>query len=267
MRASLFWLPMSDERDPAASAVAASGEAGPAVAGMHFQPTQWSLVLAARSDSATRRTALEALCRRYWPPVFHFLRRRGLSAHDAEDLTQGFFATVVDSDFLDRPDPERGHFRGYLLGGLRRFLADEFERANARKRGGGAEFLDWNSSAAEEQLAQLDGALADPAAAYEKSWALTLLARALERLEAEQRAAGKADAFATLRPYLTENAAPGDYAALAPRLGMTPGAVALAVHRLNQRYAELVRLEVAETVADPAEVKAEMEHLLRALRR
>jgi RNA polymerase sigma factor (sigma-70 family) len=259
---------MSHERGSASPAVATSGDAAASAAGAHFQTTQWSVVLAARSDSSTRRTALEKLCRSYWAPIYHFLRRRGLSPHDAEDLTQGFFACAVNTDFLDRPDPERGRFRGYLVGALRRFMADEFERTNARKRGGGAEFLEWNSAAAEEQLAQLDAAsAADPAAAYEKSWALTLLARALARLEVEQRAAGKTRVFDALKPFLTENAAPGDYAGLARQLGLTRGAVALAVHRLNQRYAELVRLEVAETVADPAEVKSEMEHLLRALRR
>jgi RNA polymerase sigma factor (sigma-70 family) len=258
---------MSHERGPAFPGAAVSGDVPTSVAGAHFQTTQWSVVLAARSDSATRRTALEKLCRSYWPPLYHFLRRRGLSPHDAEDLTQSFFACAMDTDFLDRPDPERGRFRGYLVGALRRFMADEFERANARKRGGGAEFLEWNSVAAEEQLARLDTTSADPADAYEKSWALTLLARALARLEAEQRAAGKTRAFVALKPFLTENAAPGDYVGLARQLGLTRGAVALAVHRLNQRYAELVRLEVAETVADPAEVKSEMEHLLRALRR
>lgn len=258
---------MSPERGPAAPAVTAAGGPPPSAAGAHFQTTPWSVVLAARSDSATRRAALEKLFRGYWPPLYHFLRRRGLSPHDAEDVTQSFLAYAVHTDFLDRPDPERGRFRGYLVGALRRFLADEFERANAQKRGGGAEFLEWDSAAAEQHLAQLAPSAADPAAAYEKSWALTLLARALARLEAEQRAAGKELHFEALRPYLTETAAPGDYAALARQLNLTRGAVALAVHRLNQRYAELVRLEVAETVADPTEVKSEMEHLLRALRR
>jgi RNA polymerase sigma factor (sigma-70 family) len=258
---------MSHERGPVVPAAAASGDDAASAGGAHFQTTPWSVVIAARSDSATRRTALEKLCRSYWPPLYHFLRRRGLSPHDAEDLTQAFFACVVDTDFLDRPDPERGRFRGYLVGALRRFMADEFERTNAKKRGGGVEFLEWNSAAAEEQMAQLDAASGDPAEAYEKSWALTLLGRALARLEAEQRAARKATVFDALKPFLTEVPAAGDYAELARRLGMTRGAVAIAVHRLNQRYAELVRLEVADTVADPAEVKPEMEHLLRALRR
>lgn len=239
-------------------------QAGPA--GAAFAPTPWTVVLAARSDSTTRRAALERLCALYWAPVYHYIRRRGKSPHDAEDLTQGFFADVLESTLLDRSDPTRGRFRGYLVTALKRFLADDHERASAQKRGAGATHLAWDSAEAEQRLAGLGDANADPAAAYEKSWALTLLARALARLEEEQRGPARARAFAALRPYLSQPAAPGDYARLATALGMTRAAVALAVHRLNQRYAELVRLEVADTVADPAEVKAEIEHLRRALR-
>jgi DNA-directed RNA polymerase specialized sigma24 family protein len=235
--------------------------------GVAFAPTPWTTVLAARSDSATRRAALERLCRVYWPPVYHYIRRRGATPHDAEDLTQGFFGAVLSSDFLDRPDPAKGRFRGYLVGALTRFLADEHERATAQKRGGGAAHIDWESAAAEQRFAELGDAAADPSHAYEKSWALTLLARALTRLEQEQHTPARARTFTALKPYLTATAAPGDYARLATTLGLTRAAIALAVHRLNHRYAELVRLEVAATVADPTEVKAEMEHLLAALRR
>lgn len=236
-------------------------------AGANFIATPWTVILEARSDPNRRRAALERLCRSYWPPVYHYIRRRGHAPHDAEDLTQGFFAYVLESDFLDRPDPAKGRFRGYLVGALKRFLSDEFAKSRAQKRGGGAEFLDWQSAAAEQELTLAATPNVDPSEAYEKSWALTLLARALERLAAEQSVAGRAAAFQQLRPHLTQPAAPGDYARLALALGLTRAGVALAVHRLNLRYAELVRLEVAATVTDPTAVRTEMEHLLLALRR
>lgn len=235
-------------------------------AGGAFAPTPWTVVLAARSDSATRRAALERLCTLYWAPVYHYIRRRGKSPHDAEDLTQGFFAHVLESTLLERSDPARGRFRGYLVSALKGYLADEHERASAQKRGATATHLAWDSAEAEQRLAALGDTTLDPATAYEKSWALTLLGRALTRLEGEQQGATRVRAFAALKPFLTQPAAPGDYARLAATLGLTKAAIALAVHRLNQRYAELVRLEVAETLADPTEVKAELEHLLRALR-
>jgi RNA polymerase sigma factor (sigma-70 family) len=246
---------------------AVDGDHSPSDAGPAFAPTPWTTVLAARSDSTTRRAALERLCRIYWPPVYNYVRRRGAAPHDAEDLTQGFFGAVLDSDFLDRPDPAKGRFRGFLVGALKRYLADEHERVMAQKRGGGAAHIDWESAAAEQHLLhELGDAPIDPSAAYEKSWALTLLARALARLEEEQTTPARARTFAALRPYLSETAAPGDYARLAATLNITKAAVALAVHRLNLRYAELVRMEVAATVADPTEVKAEIEHLLKTLR-
>jgi RNA polymerase sigma factor (sigma-70 family) len=232
-----------------------------------FQPTPWTTVLAARNDSTTRRAALERLCRAYWAPVYHYLRRRGIAQHDAEDLTQGFFAFVLASDFFERPDPERGRFRGFLIAALKNYQTNEHIRAHAQKRGGAATFVAVDAPAAEQDLAALTtDAADDPSIAYEKSWALTVLARALSRLEAEQRAGKREAQFTALKPFLTEDPAPGDYARLATQLGITRAAVALAVHRLNQRYAELVRLEVAETVADPTEVKGEVEHLLQALR-
>jgi len=247
--------------------VDSAGESSRNAVGAAFAPTPWTTVLAARSDSATRRAALENLCRIYWSPVYHYIRRRGAMSHDAEDLTQGFFASVLESDFFERPDPGRGRFRGFLIGALQRYTTGEHERATAQKRGGGARFIAWDSSVAERELAALGPDTGDPVAAYEKSWALTLVARALRRLEEEQRTPSRARTFAALKPFLSETAAPGDYARLAAELSLTRAAVALAVHRLNQRYAELVRLEVADTVVDPTEGKAEIEHLLRVLSR
>lgn len=247
------------------SVVSHSQSAPPADAG--FEPTQWTIVLAARHDSGGRRDALERLCRSYWPPIYGYLRRRGHAPADAEDLTQAFFADLIAGDFLDRPDPAKGRFRGYLVGALRHFLSHHFERVGAQKRGGQARFIDWTIIDAEREFAALDQPQLDPSDAYETTWALTLLANALKRLEHEQSAAGRARQFELLKPFLSAAPTRGDYEQAAARLGATRTTVAVWIHRLNQRYAELVRLEVAGTVSDPAEIPTEMRHLLHALRR
>jgi RNA polymerase sigma factor (sigma-70 family) len=232
-----------------------------------FAPTQWSVVLAARRDATDRRTALEKLCRSYWPPIYGYLRRRGHSPADAEDLTQAFFADLLEGDFLDRPDPAKGRFRGYLVGALKHFLSRHFERIGAQKRGAGAQFVDWSSLDAEREFTSIDQPQLDPSDAYETSWALTLLGRALQRLEEEQTAAGRSRHFEALKPFLSATPTRGDYDRVAEALGTSRTTVAVWIHRLNARYAELVKLEVAETVLDPAEVPHEMRHLLQALRR
>lgn len=231
-----------------------------------FLSTQWSVVLNAHSSSAQRREALERLCSQYWLPIYGYLRRRGNAPADAEDLTQGFFAYLIESDFLDRPDPAKGRFRGYLVGGLRHFLGSHFERENAVKRGGGARFIDWTTLDAEREYAAANTPQQDPSEYYEASWAMALLSRALERLEEEQTAAGRARQLAVLKPFLSATPTPGDYDWAARELGTTRTNVAVWVHRLTHRYGELVKLEVAATVLDPAEVKGEMQHLLRTLR-
>lgn len=232
-----------------------------------FAPTQWSVVLAARRDGTDRREALEKLCRVYWPPVYGYLRRHGHAPADAEDLTQAFFARLLESDFLDRPDPAKGRFRGYLIGALRHFLSSHYERAGAQKRGSQVSFVDWSNVDAEREFAAIDQPQLDPSAAYEASWALTLLARALKRLAAEQVAAGRSASFETLKPFLSTTPNRGDYERAAIALSTSRATVAVWVHRLNHRYAELVKLEVAETVQDPADVQSEIRYLLQALRR
>ena len=246
------------------SAQPSAGAAKP-VAG--FASTQWSLVLGARSDSTQRREALERLCAAYWMPIYCYLRRRGHNGPDAEDLTQGFFVYLLNGDFLDRPDPTKGRFRGYLIGALRHFLGSHFERAGAQKRGGGARFLDWSGLDAEREFAAVDQPAQDPSEAYEATWALTLLGHALTRLEGEQQTAGKARQFEVLKGFLSTTPTRGDYDGAAQQLGTTRTNVAVWVHRLNARYAELVKLEVAATVQNPAEVEQEMRHLLQALRK
>lgn len=236
-------------------------------AGALFAETQWSMVLDARSSSADRAPALQKLCKTYWLPIYSYLRRRGHAVQDAEDLTQGFFAYLLGSDFLDRPDPAKGRFRGYLIGALKHYLSGHFERENAQKRGGGVRFLEWNTEDAEREFNAVNDAQKDPSEAFETSWALTLFAAAFRRLEQEQAAAGKAAQFAILKRYLSTSPSKGDYERTADELGMSRTHVAVAVHRLNSRYREIIRMEVAATVQDPADVKQEILHLLQALQR
>jgi len=234
-------------------------------AGAQFAPTQWSVVLGARSDSATRGPALERLCATYWLPIYGYIRRRGRTPTDAEDLTQGFFAYLLASDFLDRPDAAKGRFRGYLVGTLTHFLSGHFERENAQKRGGGAQFLDWTTLHAEREFSALDQSQPDPGQAFDSNWAMVVFATAFQRLEAEQAATGKAAQFAKLKGYLSASPAPGDYDRTARELGKSRSHVAVSVHRLNARYRELILLEIASTVQDPQDVQDEVRHLLRVL--
>jgi RNA polymerase sigma-70 factor (ECF subfamily) len=237
------------------------------IADAHFSPTQWSMVLEARKDAAGRGPALEKLCATYWLPIYSYLRRRGNSPQDAEDLTQSFFAYILESDFLDRPDPTKGRFRGYLIGALRRFLGNHFDKENAQKRGGGAKFFDWDNLDAEREFSAVEERQQDPSEAYETAWALALFAGSLRRLEEEQVAAGKARQFAVLKRYLSSSPTRGDYERSALELDMSRTHVAVAVHRLNSRYREIIRLEIASTVQDPAQIREEIQHLLRSLGR
>lgn len=223
-------------------------------------------MLESRRDSANHREALEQLCRTYWLPIYGYLRRRGHAATDAEDYTQGFFAHILASDFLDRPDPAKGRFRGYLIGALKHYLARHFERESTQKRGGGTRLLDWTALDAEQEFAVIDQPQLDPGATYERGWALAVFAQALRRLETEQEAAGRGPEFAVLRPFLSASPSQGEYGDAAARLGVTRAAVAVRIFRLNRRYAELVRLEVAASVLTPAETEMEMRHLLAILR-
>ncbi len=234
--------------------------------GAAFASTQWSIILATRQDTGEGRAALQRFCATYWLPVYSYLRRRGHAPADAEDFTQGFFAYLLESDFLSRPDPLRGRFRSYLIGALRHYLSGHFEKASAQKRGGQAQFVDWGSLNPEQEFSALDRPQADPSAAYERSWAYALLGRALRRLEEEQQAAGRSRQFQVLKSFLSTSPSRGDYERCARELDTSRTNVAVWVHRLNQRYGELVKLEVAATVQDPAEVREEMQHLLQALR-
>ena len=232
-----------------------------------FATTHWSLVAAARPDEASRtgvRAALEQLCRAYWYPLYAFVRYRGYSSDEAQDLTQAFFVSIIEKGGFISADPERGRFRSYLLGAMKHFLANEWHRAQAKKRGGGVTVLDLDALDPEARYALTQAEPADPDAAFDRAWAQESIARAMERLRAESEGRGKGELFAALRGSLT-----GDEPTrheTAERLGMTEGAVKVAVHRLRQRYRELLRAEIAETIADPADVEVEMRHLVAALR-
>ncbi|MCX6953777.1 MAG: sigma-70 family RNA polymerase sigma factor [Verrucomicrobia bacterium] len=231
-----------------------------------FQTTRWSLIVRARGEGALAHAAMEALCRAYWFPLYAFARRNGVSRPDAEDLTQAFFSHVLASDFVARAEPEKGRFRSFLLASLRNFMAKENARESAQKRGGGVRPVDFDENAAEERLG-LTAARAEltPAQHFERDWALALLEQALDRLGAEQRAMGRAELFERLRPLLRSGPQRGDYEALAAEFGIAKGTLTVTMHRLQQRYRELVRAEILQTVASPDDLDDELRHLLSIL--
>lgn len=233
-----------------------------------FVTTQWSLVVAAKPGAASEtqaQKALEELCRAYWYPLYSFVRNRGYSSSDAQDLVQSFFARILETHGFARADPERGRFRSYLLGAMKHFLANEWHRSQARKRGGGVTFLELDALDPEARYALEPSHPPDPDARFDREWALESIARAMEHLRAESEAGGKGALFVALKGSLT-----GDEPArseTAAQLGMTEGAVKVAVHRLRQRYREFLRAEIAETVTETPDVDDEMRYLLAALRR
>jgi RNA polymerase sigma factor (sigma-70 family) len=231
-----------------------------------FATTHWSVVLLARApDSPRALEALEKLCRAYWLPLYSHVRRQGYGSHDAQDLIQGFFFQLLRLNSLAGVRPEKGKFRTFLLAALNHFLSDERDRARAAKRGGGRATISIDENEAEERY--LQGANPEPAPekAFDRRWALTVLEEALARLRDEYKAAGRAEVFERLQVYLSTEASPGDYDTLAPKLGMSPNTLGVAVHRLRQRYRECLRLELAETVASPQDLEEEMNYLFSVL--
>jgi DNA-directed RNA polymerase specialized sigma24 family protein len=231
-----------------------------------FTTTHWSVVLSARDDtSSLAHTALAKLCRAYWYPLYAYVRRQGHSPHDAQDLTQGFFAHLLQRNFLENVGPLKGKFRSFLLAALNHFLSDEWDKARAEKRGGGQTFISFDDHNAEElYLLEPDSSMTAEKI-FERRWALALLAQALARLREEFAAAGKIREFEHLKVFLSTPADDGAYDAVALQLEMTVGSVAVKVHRLRQRYGELIRAEIAHTVASPAEIQEEMAHLFDAV--
>lgn len=230
-----------------------------------FGSTAWSLVLAAsRNDDGG--PALDRLCRKYWKPVYTFARRSGLPVADAEDATQDFFAYLLERSWLKHVDPERGSFRAFLLTLFKNFLANQRRRQRALKRGGLEADLSFDTGSIERELAAAADQL-DPAASYDRAWATCVLQTTLVRLAQEQTTAGKAGSFEKLRPFLTQRPGTGDYDRLGNELGVTRNQVTLLIHRLSRRFAELIRIEVSDTVSNPAEVDTELHYLLATLAR
>jgi RNA polymerase sigma factor (sigma-70 family) len=231
-----------------------------------FPATHWSAVLAAGRDDDTRaQEALAALCRTYWYPLYAFVRRQGHGPEDAQDLTQAFFANLLEHRAVAKADPARGRFRTFLLSCLRHFLANERVRAQAQKRGGGCQVVSLDAEAAETRFGAEPLERESPDRAYERNWALALMEQVLQRLRAEQAAAGKAAQFERLRDGLMGEPDAPRYADLAAQLGLSTDAVKMAVSRLRGRYRELLREEIARTVNNVAEVEEEIRHLFAVL--
>jgi RNA polymerase sigma factor (sigma-70 family) len=233
-----------------------------------FTTTHWSVVLTARDDQSPRAAeALDKLCRHYWPPIYAFVRRRGHGPDDAQDLTQEFFARLLEKNYLDAADAAKGKFRTLLLTAVSRFLANEWERTQTQKRGGGAVHLSLDADAAEDGYRVDPADPATPDTIYERRWAETVLETVLARLRQEFEVADQQERFELLKPSLAmEQHAPSG-ADIAARLGLSESAVYSAVHRLRQRYGELLREEIAHTVASPHEIEEELRYLARALSR
>jgi RNA polymerase sigma-70 factor (ECF subfamily) len=223
------------------------------------------VVLEAQGESPAAQEALEKLCRTYWRPIFAFLRRQGIGPAEAEDLTQGFFAQLLERKSLDAVRKEKGRLRSYLLGALKYFVADEQRRAMAVKRGKGQRLISLDELRAEEQIGMEP---TDPVTAemiYERRWALTVLEQVLGRLKDEYQLAGNAALFASLKQLLPDEPGSPSQAEIAASLGVTENALRQAFYRFRQRYQLLLREEIANTVATPGDIEDELRHLIGVL--
>ena len=242
----------------------ATSRGGPRV----FPVTQWTVVLAARgTPSPESAAALERLCSSYWYPLYAFVRRSGHSPPDAEDLTQEFFARLLEHNWIAHADRRKGRFRSFLLMAMKRFLAKEWDKAKTLKRGGQVRLVPLQLDAAETRYTREPADTRTPEQLFEKQRALTLLESVLSRLREDYARDGKGVMFSALEPCLIGCRDTQPYAALAAQLGMTEGAVKMAVCRLRERYRECLKEEISHTVASPAEVDGELRHLFRVLDR
>ena len=232
-----------------------------------FATTHWSLVRAAGDEQHPHsRAALSELCEAYWLPLYAFLRRSGRAPEDAEDLTQGFLADLLDRRDLRRVDPQLGKFRSFLLASLQHFLANEHDRRMTLKRGGGRTIVSLDAASAESQCAIEPADRHTPEREFDRQWAMVLLRRTLEGLRSEQTAAGNAEQFERLKGFLTGEGNDVGYAELAQQTGSTVDAVKQSVSRLRRRYRERLRQEISQTVSAPGEVDDEIRDLFKALR-
>ena len=238
---------------------------------MHTQPgasrfptTRWTLVVAAGNPQRTEaRSALVSLCENYWYPLYAYLRRRGYPADQAQDLTQEFFTRVLEGRYLDRADPEKGRFRSFLLTSLKFFVADQEDRQRARKRGGG-QIVSLEFSSGEERYQREPAHNETPDRIFERRWALSVLDGVVKKLRDEFVQHGRPEHFERLKVFLLGQS-DISYAVLAQEMNTSEGALRVAIHRLRKRYREVFRQEIADTVADPAEVESELRYLAAAL--
>jgi RNA polymerase sigma-70 factor (ECF subfamily) len=233
-----------------------------------FATTRWSMVLAAGTDIRSKGAgeALTTLCETYWYPLYAFLRSRGQRAEDAEDLTQAFFARLLDKQTLQSADPARGRFRSFLLTSLVHFVTNEHDKTMALKRGGGMPIMSLARDTAEGRFQLEPSTDETPERSFDRRWAITLLERVTTRLESEMAAGGKQSQFDRLKSSLTGDEARESYAQLGAALGMSEGAVKVAVHRLRKRFRQLVRDEIAQTVSSADQIDDELRHLWNAVR-
>ncbi len=231
-----------------------------------FTTTHWSVVLTAGNQSSPDYTrALSALCQTYWYPLYAYLRRWGCDREQAEDYTQGFFASLMERQSIGEADPKRGKFRSFLLVSLKHFLSDQFDRTEAQKRGSGKKVLSLDIEDGETRYHCEPADNLSPEKLFERYWALEVLKQAMTRLKDEFATANKQHLFDHLKTYLTAEQDSIPYCSVAAKLDMTEGAVRVAVHRLRQRYHELVRQEIAQTVATPEQIDEEINELYAAL--
>ena len=232
-----------------------------------FTTTHWSVVLAA-GDSASPQAgaALDNLCRSYWYPLYAYVRRRGHDVESAKELTQEFFALLLGKCLLAGVDPTKGKFRSWLLGVMNHFLAHEWAKVRAQKRGGDQPAFSLDETSADERYQLEPADESTPEKIFDRRWAFTVLDQAAVRLRVEYEAAGKGSLYSCLKGFVSAESAPVSYEEAARHLGLSQGAVKSAIHRLRQRYQELIRGEIAQTVTSAAEVDEEIQYLLAVIR-
>ncbi len=229
-----------------------------------FPPTRWTMVLAVRSsDEPAAAAALAEICRIYWRPIYSFLRRQGNSPHDAEDLTQGFFASLLERESLATVDEAKGRLRSFLLVALKRFATNQYEHGRAQRRGGGALHVPIDTAHAEDHYTEEPATSVTPEMIFERQWALTLLDTVLTSLRENYAHDGREGVFDALKNRLSTDGDPQSLASVAESLGMTEAATKVAVFRMRQRYKRLLQEHIAQTVDSPSEVDDEIAHLFK----